>query len=156
MAEPITAWIAIMPYAVCSTPASYSVLRKLLRLLVLQKVCEALKRERDRMYTGLQSISYLKPYPSHANYILCDVRGRDASQLKNTLAQKYGIMVRHYAKKELKGFIRISAGKPGHTDALLKALREIEFQNPIKGQESEGSLPQQLESEAQPAGTFAQ
>jgi histidinol-phosphate aminotransferase len=34
-------------------------------------------------------------------------------------------MVRHYAKKELSGFIRISVGKPEHTDALLEALHSI-------------------------------
>lgn len=36
-----------------------------------------------------------------------------------------GIMVRHYAKKELSGFIRISVGKPEHTDALMEALGSI-------------------------------
>lgn len=34
-------------------------------------------------------------------------------------------MVRHYAKKELSGFIRISVGKPEHTDALMEALGSI-------------------------------
>jgi histidinol-phosphate/aromatic aminotransferase/cobyric acid decarboxylase-like protein len=36
-----------------------------------------------------------------------------------------GIMVRHYAKKELSGFIRISVGKPEHTDALMAALDSL-------------------------------
>jgi histidinol-phosphate aminotransferase len=30
--------------------------------------------------------------------------------------------VRHYAKKELSGYIRISVGRPEHTDAVLAAL----------------------------------
>ena len=34
-------------------------------------------------------------------------------------------MVRHYNKKELSGFIRISVGKPQHTDALMKALEKV-------------------------------
>jgi histidinol-phosphate aminotransferase len=34
-------------------------------------------------------------------------------------------MVRHYAKKELSGFIRISVGKPEHTDALIAALQAM-------------------------------
>ncbi|KAI5071047.1 hypothetical protein GOP47_0013298 [Adiantum capillus-veneris] len=33
-------------------------------------------------------------------------------------------MVRHYDKKELRGFIRISVGKPEHTDALMKAFKK--------------------------------
>ena len=108
------------------------------------------------MYTELQSISFLEPYPSHANYVLCNVVGRDAGQLKEVLAKEYGIMVRHYNKKELKGFVRISAGKPEHTDALLKALREIESLGLKQESITEESLPQQLESEGQPAGSFAQ
>jgi histidinol-phosphate aminotransferase len=34
-------------------------------------------------------------------------------------------MVRHYSKKELSGYIRISVGKPEHTDALVAALKAI-------------------------------
>ena len=33
--------------------------------------------------------------------------------------------VRHYAKPELKGYIRISVGKPEHTDAVLAALKSM-------------------------------
>lgn len=33
--------------------------------------------------------------------------------------------VRHYAKAELSGFIRISVGKPHHTDAVLAALKAM-------------------------------
>jgi histidinol-phosphate aminotransferase len=34
-------------------------------------------------------------------------------------------MVRHYAKKELSGFVRVSVGRPEQTDALMAALNEI-------------------------------
>jgi histidinol-phosphate aminotransferase len=34
-------------------------------------------------------------------------------------------MVRHYAKKELSGYIRISVGKPEQTDVLMAALRGL-------------------------------
>lgn len=36
-----------------------------------------------------------------------------------------GLQVRHYAKAELRGFIRVSVGMPAHTDALLAALAEL-------------------------------
>ena len=108
------------------------------------------------MYIELQNISYLEPYPSHANYVLCNVNGKDAGQLKDTLAKEYGIMVRHYTKKELRGFIRISAGKPEQTDALLKALRDIEGKNLGQRGKSEIPVPIQVESEGQPVGSLAQ
>lgn len=57
--------------------------------------------------------------------LVIQVHGRDAKEVKETLAQRYGIMVRHYAKKELSGYVRVSVGKPEHTDLLMKALREM-------------------------------
>jgi hypothetical protein len=33
--------------------------------------------------------------------------------------------VRHYAKKELSGYIRISVGKPEHTDVVIAALKAM-------------------------------
>ena len=33
--------------------------------------------------------------------------------------------VRHYAKKELSGYVRISIGKPEHTRAIIDALRAM-------------------------------
>jgi histidinol-phosphate aminotransferase len=72
---------------------------------------------------GLQKVPYLHPYPTHANFILCRVSGRDAAQLKTDLAQKYGILIRYYNKPGMKDFIRISVGKPEQTDAVLQALR---------------------------------
>jgi histidinol-phosphate aminotransferase len=35
------------------------------------------------------------------------------------------LQVRHYAKKELSGYIRISVGFPEHTDALVAALKQM-------------------------------
>ena len=89
-------------------------------------MCKALTAERDRLYEELQGISFLEPYPSEANFVLCNVVGRDAKQVQDVLAKEHGIMVRHYTKKELAGYLRISVGKPEHTDALLEALRQIE------------------------------
>jgi len=52
------------------------------------------------------------------------VGGRDAKEVKDALMAE-GIMVRHYAKKELSGYIRVSVGKPEHTDALQRALQKL-------------------------------
>lgn len=41
------------------------------------------------------------------------------------LMRALGLQVRHYAKAELRGFIRVSVGMPAHTDALLAALAEL-------------------------------
>ena len=59
--------------------------------------------------------------------VLCcaQVEGREAEEVRDTLAHNYGIMVRHYRKELLDGFVRVSVGKPDQTDALLAALRDM-------------------------------
>ena len=37
------------------------------------QVRNALVSERDRMFSALKEISFLEPYPSHANFILAKV-----------------------------------------------------------------------------------
>lgn len=38
---------------------------------------------------------------------------------------KMGVMIRHYNNKELKGYVRVSVGKPEHTDAFMKCLGRL-------------------------------
>ena len=91
-----------------------------------QRVRDALVQERQRLYSELQGIPFLEPYPSEANFILCKVvGGHDAKAVKDALAAEHGIMVRHYAKAELSGYIRISVGLPQHTDAIAAALQKL-------------------------------
>ena len=45
--------------------------------------------------------------------------------MKDVLAMEHGIMVRHYAKKELSGYIRISVGRPEDSRKLLSALHGL-------------------------------
>lgn len=85
-------------------------------------VC-ALVAERERLFQSLLSIPYLRPYPSRANFILCRVVGRDAKELKLAL-EREGILVRYFNKPGLTDCIRISVGKPEHTDALIAALHK--------------------------------
>lgn len=47
-----------------------------------------------------------------------------ARGVKEALAEA-GIMVRYYSKPELSMYVRISVGKPEHTDALQAALRAL-------------------------------
>ncbi|MDO9333416.1 MAG: histidinol-phosphate transaminase [Dehalococcoidales bacterium] len=80
--------------------------------------------ERECLFTELKKIKWLKPYPSEANFILCDVLKGNAKKLFQQLQSK-GILVRYFDQTRVKNCIRISVGKPEHTDALIKALRQI-------------------------------
>jgi histidinol-phosphate aminotransferase len=90
----------------------------------VQSTVNALIVERDRLVRELGAFPFLQPHPSHANFVLCRVVGRDAAELKAALARE-GILVRYYARPGLENYIRISAGRPTDTDALLAALRRL-------------------------------
>jgi histidinol-phosphate aminotransferase len=82
----------------------------------------AIVAERARMGELLSDLGWLEPLPSQSNFVLCRVIGRDALQVKRDL-EKRGVLVRHFDKDGLRDCIRISVGRPEHTDALIAALR---------------------------------
>jgi histidinol-phosphate aminotransferase len=86
---------------------------------------KAIIGERERLLAGLQKLDWLKTFPSQANFIFCTVLRGSASELHQRLQQK-GILIRYFAQPLLNNGIRISVGKPEHTDALIEALRELE------------------------------
>ncbi|MFC2021060.1 histidinol-phosphate transaminase [Chloroflexota bacterium] len=85
---------------------------------------KAIVTERGRLFEELEKIDWLKPVPSEGNFILCLVQKGEAKELKQKLQQK-GILVRYFEEPRLRNYIRVSVGKPEHTDALLKCLRQI-------------------------------
>ncbi|MBI4496946.1 MAG: histidinol-phosphate transaminase [Chloroflexi bacterium] len=93
-------------------------------LALLQERVQAIAAERERLYTLLQTVPYLRPYPSRANFILCAVMERDARGLKDALAG-VGIFIRFFDTPRLRGSVRISVGLPEHTDRLLAELRRM-------------------------------
>lgn len=117
-------WKIKQPYNV-SVAATTAAIAALEHAEELHALVQNIIAERERLFGLLQTIPWLKPYPSRANFILCKVEGQDARTLKTTLAQEYGILVRYFDKPGLQDCIRISVGKPEHTDALLSALPRI-------------------------------
>ncbi|MFH1382318.1 MAG: histidinol-phosphate transaminase [Chloroflexota bacterium] len=85
---------------------------------------EAIVKERKRLFGKLKQIKWLKPIPSQANFILCSVLKGEGKDLWQRLQEK-GILVRYFDQPRLENCIRISVGKPEHTDILIKVLREI-------------------------------
>ena len=90
----------------------------------LQSTVQKLIDERKRLFSQLEKITWLKPYPSQANFILCKVEKGNALQLRQKLQEK-GILIRYYDDSLLRDYVRISVGKPEHTDALISVLRGI-------------------------------
>jgi len=116
-------WKAKQPYNV-NVSASAAALASLQDLPYLAENVNRIRQERNRLVAMLAQIPFLKSYPSEANFVLCQVSGRSAQELKETLAQE-GILVRYYNTDLLKDFIRISVGREQETDAIIAALRRL-------------------------------
>lgn len=110
------------PYNV-NAAAQAAVLASLDDLETLQARVRTLIAEREILYAGLQAIEALRPYPSHSNFVLNRVLGRDAGELKAAL-QRQGILVRYYRTPGLDDHIRISVGTPEQNVRVLTALHK--------------------------------
>jgi len=107
-----------------SVAAEIAVRESLADLAYLQGKINAIIEERSRLFDELQKFNWLKPYPSRANFIYVAVLRGTAAALHLELQQK-GILVRYFDRSLLKNSIRVSVGKPEHTDALVRALKEL-------------------------------
>jgi len=116
-------WKIKQPYTVSIAASNAAIVALEDRAWLEQKVALIVK-ERERLVRLLKDILYLRSYPSRSNFVLCRVVGRDAHQLKLSL-EREGILVRYFDKRGLSDHIRISVGKPDHTDALIVALRRL-------------------------------
>jgi len=113
-----------IPYNV-NAAAIIAVRESLLDIDYLQGNVKAIIAERERLSTMLREQGVLIPLPSEANFILCNVAGGDALEIKRGLEKK-GIFIRHFNTPLLRNMLRISVGKPEHTDALIEALARWE------------------------------
>jgi histidinol-phosphate aminotransferase len=111
------------PYNV-NIAAQVAVKESLADIDYLREKTKAIISERERLFWELGKLRFLRPYPSRANFILCRVIDGQALQIKQGLEKK-GIFVRYFDRPLLKNMLRISVGKPEHTDALIEALAEI-------------------------------
>ena len=116
-------WKIKQPYNV-SVAAQVSGLASLADLDYLQSNVSRIIAERERLIVELSQFSYLRPYPSHANFILCQVTGRDANALRQALAAR-GILIRYYDSPGLVDHVRFSVGTPEQTQRLVAALRLV-------------------------------
>lgn len=90
----------------------------------LEMGVEKLNKERERLFGMLESLPFFKPYPSVANFILCQITRGKAIDI-NVKLQEKGIFVRYFDSPRLKNYLRITVGKPEQGDKLIAALKDI-------------------------------
>lgn len=101
----------------------------------LDRSIACLIAERERLRAALSAFDWLHVYPSQANFLLCRVEptlpiaegdpGWTAARRLKYALERRGILVRYFDKDGLRDCVRISVGKPEHTDRLLAALKEL-------------------------------
>ncbi len=112
-----------LPYSV-NVAALVAVRESLNDLDYLQNNVRAIVVERERLAAELKKLKFLKPFPSQANFVFCSVLNGSASKIQQEL-EKRGILIRYFDIPLLRNALRIGVGKPEHTDAVIKALREV-------------------------------
>lgn len=116
------------PYNI-NVAAQVAVRQSLIELDYMKDTIRRMIEEREHLLAKLAGLGFLKPYPSRSNFILCAVADGRARELHEGLRRK-GIFIRYFDTPLLKNCLRISVGKPEHTDALIKAFKELwEVQN---------------------------
>ena len=80
--------------------------------------------ERDRMFSLMEGIPGVKPWPSQANFILCQFSEGTGKAVFEGLASR-GVFVRHFSNPRLTDYVRASVGLAHETDALIDALSEV-------------------------------
>lgn len=116
-------WKIKQPYNV-NVAASVTAVAALQEPGWLHEKVDLIVAERARLVTKLAQFAWLRPYPSHANFVLFRVVGRDARRLKLDLEQQ-GVLVRYFNKPGVDNCIRISIGRPEDTDALVACLKQL-------------------------------
>ena len=82
---------------------------------------DAIISERDRLFKELQGINGVKPYPSHANWVLFSVP--EAEAVWQSLYDQ-GVLVRDLSGTPgLEGMLRVTVGLPEQNDSFLHALK---------------------------------
>jgi len=87
-----------------------------------EKNITSIIQHRAWLFEALEQISWLHPYPSQANFILCRVENYPADEVTGYL-RKEGILIRYFNKPGLKDHIRISVGTAEQVEKLVLYLK---------------------------------
>ena len=80
--------------------------------------------ERVRMFSALEKMPGVTPWPSAGNFVLCQFAPGRAKEIYDGLASR-GIFVRDFNSERLRDCFRVAVGTPDQTDAFLTAMREL-------------------------------
>lgn len=92
-----------------------------------QEALRKMEKARTTLYKGLCSIPFLRPFPSQANYIMCQVTGELKSGLLAGRLLQQSILIKDLTPKLQNGkqYVRLAVRSQADNNRLLEALRSI-------------------------------
>jgi histidinol-phosphate aminotransferase len=114
-----------------SRAAQLAAMASLTDLDTLRAHIKARRQERGRLFRSLRKLNLLQPYPSEGPFLLCAITRGNAAAIRDLLADQEGVIVRAIQTPELPNHLRVSAGRPQDTDALMRGLLRIAEQHPL-------------------------
>lgn len=110
------------PYNVNSVSAALATSAIIAQSYFLQSV-EKIKSTRKRLNEGLIKLNF-NVLPSAANFVMAESSIISGRELYEKLKEN-GILVRHFNDKRISGFVRITVGTDGETEALLASIEKV-------------------------------
>ena len=116
-----------LPFSV-SKPAAEAAVKALGELPYFNKLKEKILVERDRLFKELARFSFVKAYPSQANFILVKVLKRPFERPLTRFFAEKGVIIRDLTGMiGLRGeYARVTVGKRSENAAFLKLCEEVE------------------------------
>lgn len=91
---------------------------------LIEERAAMIRSERQRVYEGLQDLPGIRPYPSHANFVLFEAE-RPVAEIFHGLIDR-GVLIRDVSRYPmLERGMRVTIGLPDENDAFLGALRDV-------------------------------
>lgn len=91
--------------------------------------CRLIAEEREALFSRLKEIPYLRPFPSKANYILCEVKAPwTPTRLAETLLSRHWLFIKDCTGKlgfETTPCVRLTVRDRKDNDALVAGLRAL-------------------------------
>ncbi len=91
---------------------------------LIEERASLIRSERQRVFEGLQDLPGIRPWPSHANFVLFETE-RPVSEIFQGLIDR-GVLIRDVSRYPmLERGMRVTIGLPEENDTFLGALREV-------------------------------
>jgi len=87
-----------------------------------ERITRRIVETRDRFSAGAEALGW-RILPSKANFVLASLPGTSGETVYRRLKER-GVLVRYFDTEGIRGFVRITVGRPEEMDRLLEEMRE--------------------------------